>query len=253
MSQHTGLTVSQRFTEGQILLLNKPYGWTSFDLVRKVRNLLSRHLGLKKPKVGHAGTLDPLATGLMLLCTGKATKMIEELQNGEKGYRAVLKLGATTPSFDLETQVDQNFPTEHITLPMVEATLASFVGETEQVPPIFSAIKIEGKRAYEHARKGEHRELKPRTVVIRNIDITEFSQDTLKLTITCGKGTYIRSLARDLGISLGTGAHLIALERTQIGSYRLENALLPTEFEDFLQNEVVRAANENASIDVNIK
>ncbi len=253
MSQHTGLTVSQRFTEGQILLLKKPYGWTSFDLVRKVRNLLSRQLGVKKLKVGHAGTLDPLATGLMLLCTGKATKMIEELQDGEKDYRAVLQLGATTPSFDLETQINQNFPTDHITFEMVEATIGGFVGETEQVPPLFSAIKIEGKRAYEHARKGEHRELKPRTVVIRNIDIAEFSQTQLKLTITCGKGTYIRSLARDIGISLGSGAYLAALERTRIGPYHLDNARTPAEFEEFLQNEVAEASNVIESMDVNIK
>lgn len=245
MSQHTGITASQKYIDGHILLLNKPYGWTSFDLVRKTRNLLTRLHGLKKLKVGHAGTLDPLATGLMLVCTGKATKRIEELQDGEKDYSATLRLGATTPSFDLETEVDQIFPTQHITLELAEETLKKFIGETEQVPPIFSAIKIEGKRAYEHARKGEHRELKPRTVFIRNINISDFSQTQLKLTITCGKGTYIRSLARDIGIALGSGAHLTALERTRIGDYHLDNSLSLVEFEEYLQRESASLVNEN--------
>lgn len=212
------------FVKGEVLLFDKELEWTSFDLVQKVRNNLCRALGIKKLKVGHAGTLDPKATGLMILCTGKATKQIETFQAGEKEYLATLKLGATTPSFDLETEEDAEFDTVHITQNLVKEVLEQFIGDIEQVPPVFSAVKIDGKRAYTHARKGEDVKMKSRMVSIRELELIRYSSNQIELRIVCSKGTYIRSLARDIGKALNSGAYLIGLRRTQIGEFRLEDA-----------------------------
>ncbi len=212
------------FPEGEVLIFDKELEWTSFDLVQKVRNDLCRALGIKKLKVGHAGTLDPKATGLMILCTGKATKQIESLQAKEKEYIATLKLGATTPSFDLETGEDAVFETNHITKELVLETIQKFEGETNQVPPVFSAVKIDGKRAYKHARKGEELELTARPVFIREIELLEYSEKEITIRVVCSKGTYIRSLARDLGFALNSGAYLTGLRRIRIGNFKIENA-----------------------------
>lgn len=220
------------FQQGAIILLNKPLNWTSFDLVNKVKFKIKHKFRYKKIKVGHAGTLDPLATGLMIVCTGKYTKRIEEFQAQVKEYIATLKLGATTPSFDLETEIDQEFPTEHITRELVDETLKGFLGQIKQRPPDFSAIKINGKRAYELARNGEEIQIKEKTLVIDEIEILNFSQEELKIRVVCSKGTYIRALARDIGRALNSGAHLIGLERTRIGDFRTEDAI---EIEDFIK------------------
>ena len=224
------------------MYFNKPLKWTSFDLVNKFRYKLSRKLGVKKIKVGHAGTLDPLATGVMILCTGKATKRIDEFQYQTKEYVATLKLGETTPSFDLEKEVDAVYPTEHITRELVEETLKHFIGKIEQVPPVFSACKIEGKRAYELARKGEEVPLKAKTLVIDEIELLEYALPVVKIRVVCSKGTYIRALARDIGEALHSGAHLIALERTRIGDITLDCCLNPEEIDDFL-NEKIEKTN----------
>lgn len=213
------------FVKGEVLLFDKALEWTSFDLVQKVRNNLCRALGIKKLKVGHAGTLDPKATGLMILCTGKATKQIEMHQAGEKEYLATLKLGATTPSFDLETEEDQQFESEHISKELVAEVLQKFTGEIEQVPPIFSAVKVDGQRAYTHARKGTDVKMKPRLVNIREIELLEYSNSQIKIRVVCSKGTYIRSLARDIGQALQSGAYLVGLRRTRIGDFRVEEAI----------------------------
>lgn len=205
------------FITGEILYIDKPLGWTSFDVVKRVRGALLRRLGKKKFKVGHAGTLDPLASGVMIITTGKATKLIEQLQGGVKEYIATLQLGATTPSFDLETEIDAHYPTDHITREMVEETLKRFVGTIEQIPPAFSACKIEGQRAYTMARMGQEVELKPKTLVIDEIELLDFSQQAITIRVVCSKGTYIRALARDIGQALGSGAHLTALRRTRVG------------------------------------
>jgi tRNA pseudouridine55 synthase len=218
------------FIDGEVLLFDKPYGWTSFDLVGKVRNFLSRELKVKKLKVGHAGTLDPLATGLLVLCTGKATKKVESIQAHEKEYTATLKLGATTPSFDCETPEDQWFITDNINRELISEKLTQFQGHIEQVPPSFSAVKINGKRAYKHARAGRDPELKPKTVVISSIQLLSYNMPEVILGVTCSKGTYIRALARDIGIVLGSGAYLTGLRRTRIGDFYVENAMT---FEDF--------------------
>ena len=212
------------FQKGEILLFDKELDWTSFDLVRKLRNYLTRIAGVKKLKVGHAGTLDPKATGLMIVCTGKETKNIDLLQAKEKEYVATIKLGATTPSYDLETAENEQFPTEHLTLELVKEKLSGFIGEIDQVPPIFSAVKIDGKRAYEHARKGNDIVIQPKRITISALEVLEFSPTEIKLRIVCSKGTYIRSLARDLGIALKSGAYLVGLRRTRIGDMRLEDA-----------------------------
>lgn len=230
------------FLAGEVLYFNKPLKWTSFDLVNKFRYKLSRKLGVKKIKVGHAGTLDPLATGVMILCTGKATKRIDEFQYQTKEYVATLKLGETTPSFDLEKEVDAVYPTEHITRELVEDTLKHFIGKIEQVPPVFSACKIEGKRAYELARKGEEVPLKAKTLVIDEIELLEYALPVVKIRVVCSKGTYIRALARDIGEALHSGAHLIALERTRIGDITLDCCLNPEEIDDFL-NEKIEKTN----------
>ena len=220
------------FHTGAVILVNKPLEWTSFDLVNKIKHKIKHQFRYKKIKVGHAGTLDPLATGLMIVCTGKYTKRIESFQGQVKEYIATLKLGATTPSFDLESEIDQEYPTHHITREMIEEKLKDFLGTIEQRPPDFSAVMVNGKRAYELARKGEQINLKTKTLVIEEIEIMNFDQDELTLRVLCSKGTYIRALARDIGRALESGAHLTALKRTRIGEFRSEHAL---EIEDFVE------------------
>ncbi len=215
---------------GEIICIDKPLGWTSFDAVKRLRGAVQRRLGVRKFKVGHAGTLDPLATGVLIVCTGRATKRIEELQAGDKEYVADLCLGATTPSFDLETQVDATFPVDHITAEGVEEALASFRGHIMQVPPVFSAVKVDGKRAYKFARRGQEVELRAKPLEIKELETLSFGRDeegrlTLRIRVVCGKGTYIRALARDIGNALGSGAHLTALRRTRVGSYRVDSAM----------------------------
>ena len=216
------------------MAFDKPYRWTSFDVVGKVRWLICRRLKVKKLKVGHAGTLDPLATGVLIVCTGRATKRIEELQSGTKEYYATIRLGATTPSYDLEKSIDATYPTEHITREMVEQVLERFKGKIEQVPPTFSACKVDGKRAYEMARKGNEVELKPKTLVIDEIELTECNLPDITIRVVCSKGTYIRALARDIGEALQSGGHLIALRRTRVGQYKVEDCLNPEKFSEWL-------------------
>ena len=213
------------FIDGEILYIDKPLGWTSFDAVKRMRGALSRRLGLKKIKVGHAGTLDPLATGVMILCTGRATKRIDELQAGVKEYVATVALGATTPSFDLETEIDATYPTDHITRQLVENVLQSFKGRIEQIPPSFSACKVDGKRAYELARKGKEVDLKPKILVIDEIELIDFSPESITIRVVCSKGTYIRALARDIGRALDSGEHLTALRRTRVGDVSVDKCL----------------------------
>ena len=226
------------FVEGEILAFDKPYRWTSFDVVGKARWLLCKKLGVKKLKVGHAGTLDPLATGVMVLCTGKATKRIEELQYGVKEYIATLQLGATTPSFDLEHPIDQTYPTEHITRELVDETIKRFVGEIWQVPPVYSAVKIDGKRAFDYARKGQEVEIKPKLLVIDEIEVLKFEDMQLTIRVVCSKGTYIRALARDIGQRLNSGAHLVALRRTRVGDIRIEDCITFEQFTNLIDNEI---------------
>ena len=227
------------FIEGAIVYLNKPPEWTSFDLVNRFRYKLSRKLKVRKIKVGHTGTLDPKATGVMIICTGRATKRIEELQGQTKEYVATLQLGATTPSFDLEREIDKTYPTEHITRKTVEAVLRKFVGTIEQIPPAFSACMVEGKRAYALARKGKEVHLKPKTLVIDEIEILQFELPILKIRVVCSKGTYIRALARDIGVALDSGAHLIALERTRVGEVTLADCIPVDEIDNFLDKELI--------------
>jgi len=212
------------FLEGKVLLIDKPLGWTSFDAVNKIRYAFNRWLGIKKIKVGHAGTLDPLATGLIIICTGKATKQINQFMDLEKEYISTFRLGASTPSFDLETEIDHSYPYEHITREMVINTIREFIGETDQVPPLFSAKFIDGKRAYEFARAGKEKELKANRIHIYTIELLDFNLPDISLKITCSKGTYIRALARDFGKKLDSGAHLTMLRRTRIGNYSVEQA-----------------------------
>lgn len=219
------------FINGEVLLFDKPLDWTSFDVVNRVRILLCQKLKVKKLKVGHAGTLDPKATGLVVLCTGKSTKKIESIQAEEKEYIATIKLGAITPSYDLEAEESETFPTEHITLELIEEKLQSFIGEIDQVPPIYSAIKVKGKRAFDYAREGKELEMKSRKVQIDEIEVLRFEMPELELKIKCGKGTFIRSLARDIGESLDSGAYLVGLRRTRIGNQLVENAWTIENFE----------------------
>lgn len=225
------------FIEGEVLCFNKPLRLTSFAVVGKARYHLCRKLGIKKMKVGHAGTLDPLATGVMIVCTGRATKRIEEFQYHTKEYVATLKLGATTPSFDLEKEIDATYPTAHITRPMVEEVLSKFVGTIEQIPPAFSACKVDGKRAYDLARKGEEVELKAKPLVIDEIELLEcdLAEMVIKIRVVCSKGTYIRALARDIGLALDSGAHLTALRRTRIGDYKVEECHTLETFRQWLE------------------
>ena len=233
------------FKNGEIIYINKPFKWTSFGVVNKVRYLVCRKQGVKKMKVGHAGTLDPLATGVMILCTGKATRRIEEFQYQTKEYVATIKLGATTPSFDLEKEIDATYPTEHITRELVEETLKSFIGTIEQIPPAFSACKIDGKRAYDLARKGEEVELKAKTLVIDEIELLECELPVIKIRVVCSKGTYIRALARDIGTALNSGAHLIGLERTRVGDIKLTDCLTLDEVEAWIEKQEI-TCEENA-------
>jgi len=222
--------------EGEILYLDKPLHWSSFDAVKRVRGIMARRLKIKKMKVGHAGTLDPLATGVMIVCTGRATKRIDELQAHTKEYVATIALGATTPSFDLETEIDATYPTEHITREMVENVLTKFTGRIEQVPPAFSACKIDGKRAYKMARKGKEVELKAKILVIDEIELLEYSQQSIVVRVVCSKGTYIRALARDIGQALNSGGHLTALRRTRVGDVRVEDCLTVDQAVEMLNN-----------------
>lgn len=222
------------FLDGEILYFDKPLEWTSFDLVNKVRYMIKRRLGVKKFKIGHAGTLDPLATGVLVVCTGKATKRIEELQYQTKEYVATLRLGATTPSFDLEQEIDAEYPTEHITREMVEDTLKTFLGEIQQIPPVYSAVKVNGKRAYDYARKGNEVELKPKLLVIDEIELLDCQLPYITIRVVCSKGTYIRALARDIGIALKSGAHLTSLRRTRVGDITVENCISLEEFQNIV-------------------
>ncbi len=221
------------FEKGEVLYFDKPLNWTSFYLVKQIRNRLSRRLKLKKLKVGHAGTLDPLASGVMIICTGKATKLIESFQYQTKEYVATLQLGQTTPSFDQETEVDKEYPTEHITRELVEETLKKFLGSIWQIPPVYSAVKVDGKRAYELARKGEEVELKAKELVIDEIELLSCDLPSITIRVVCSKGTYIRALARDIGEALGSGAHLTGLIRTRIGEVRLQDCLAADEMDQF--------------------
>lgn len=226
------------FEQGEVLAFDKPLRWTSFDLVAKVRYNLCRKLGTKKLKVGHSGTLDPLATGVVIICTGKKTKLIEQLQYDVKEYVTTLQLGATTPSFDMEKDIDATYPTEHITRELIDKTIPLFLGEQWQTPPMFSAVQVNGKRAYELARKGQEVELKPKLLVIDEIEVLRFDSQTMQLTlrIVCSKGTYIRALARDIGERLGSGAYLTALRRTRVGNTRVEDCLTIDQFLEELNN-----------------
>ena len=260
------------FQKGEILVFNKPYRWTSFNVVAKVRGELSHRLGVKKLKVGHAGTLDPLATGVLIICTGRQTKAIEELQAHTKEYIASIKLGATTPSFDMETQEDGTYPTEHITRELIEEKLQDFIGEINQIPPTFSAVKVDGKRAFKYARKGTEVELKAKKLVIDELDILGFGmvdenvtdnktddererikyqQSNVKeqylqllIRVVCSKGTYIRALARDIGKALNSGAYLTGLIRTRIGKYTLADCLDIETFPEWLDKQFIEKENE---------
>lgn len=231
---------------GEVLYFDKPYTWTSFNLVAKVRYLLCQKLKIKKLKVGHAGTLDPLATGVMILCVGKATKRINELQARTKEYVATLQLGATTPSFDLEKPIDATFPTAHITLDRIKEVLKDFTGRIEQVPPAFSACKVDGHRAYDLARKGKDVELKPKVLVIDEIELLSFDKASMQLAlrIVCSKGTYIRALARDIGVALESGAHLTALRRTRIGAVHVDHCMKIDDFPQWLEEHDIEYNNE---------
>ena len=236
------------FLEGEGLYFDKPLYWTSFKLVKIVRTRISRKLKIKKIKVGHAGTLDPLASGVMIICTGKATKLIESFQYQTKEYVATLQLGATTPSFDRETEIDGVYPTEHITREGVETVLGQFVGSIQQVPPVYSACKIDGRRAYDFARKGEDVELKAKELVIDEIELLEYQSDIIKIRVVCSKGTYIRALARDIGQALGSGAHLIGLVRTRVGDVRLEDCLQVDQIDELVEKAVVTEVDNKEEI-----
>ncbi|MBR6962239.1 MAG: tRNA pseudouridine(55) synthase TruB [Prevotella sp.] len=229
------------FKEGEIIYINKPYGMSSFGALAHVRFLISKKAGVKRVKTGHAGTLDPLATGVLILCTGKATKQIEQMQLQTKEYTATLQLGATTPSYDREHPVDATYPTSHITRQLIEQTLPRFVGEIEQVPPAFSACMVDGHRAYKMARRGEEVKLKPKTLRIDEIELTHFDPETMQMSIrvVCGKGTYIRALARDIGEALNSGAYLTALCRTRVGDVRIEQCIDFDHLQEWLDQQTI--------------
>lgn len=227
------------FKKGEILYFNKPLEWTSFYLVSRVRGAIRNKINEKKIKVGHAGTLDPLATGVMIICTGKATKLIESFQYQTKEYIATIKLGATTPSYDLEHDIDKEYPYQHITKELVTETLTKFIGEIQQIPPAYSACKVEGQRAYQLARDGKEVNLKPKLLVIDEIELLEYALPIIKVRVVCSKGTYIRALARDIGEALNSGAHLIALERTRIGEITLKDCLDPLQFNEWIEEQTI--------------
>lgn len=224
------------FIDGEILYIDKPLEWTSFNVVKRLRSCILRRIDSKKLKVGHAGTLDPLATGVMIICTGKATKRIDELQAGVKEYIATIGLGATTPSFDLETAIDAHYPTDHITRELVLETLERFKGRIEQVPPAFSACKIDGHRAYKMARRGEEVQLKAKILVIDEIELLEFSSTSITIRVVCSKGTYIRALARDIGEALASGGHLTALRRTRVGNVSVTDCITVDQAVELIQS-----------------
>jgi tRNA pseudouridine55 synthase len=227
--------IADDFLDGQILLIDKPLKWSSFQAVNKLKYILKRKYNLpKKFKIGHAGTLDPLATGLLIVCTGKLTKRITEIQSQAKEYTGTITIGATTPSYDLETEVDATFPTEHITDELIQVTVKQFIGEIDQKPPVFSAIKKDGKRLYEHARAGEEVEISSRKTTIYEFDITRIALPEIDFRVVCSKGTYIRSLAYDYGKALNSGAYLSVLRRTKIGDYNVTDAISPEAFEQQL-------------------
>ena len=213
------------YISGEILVIDKPYRWTSFDAVKRLRGAVQRRLNAKRFKVGHAGTLDPLATGVLLVCTGRATKRIAELQEGMKEYVAEITFGATTPSYDLEKEIDATYPWEHITTELIAETLPKFQGHVMQVPPVFSAVKVDGKRAYNYARKGKEVEIKAKPLEIKELEVLSWEAPKLTLRVLCSKGTYIRALARDLGEAMNSGAHLTALRRTRVGDYTINDAM----------------------------
>lgn len=234
------------FTKGEIIAVNKPYRMTSFGALAYVRKRISMRMGVKRVKTGHAGTLDPLATGVLILCTGKKTKEIEQLQAHSKEYTATLQLGATTPSFDMEHEVDATYPTAHITRQLIDETLPKFVGDIDQVPPVFSACKVNGDRAYKLSRKGKEVELQPKRIHVDSIEVMNFDADRmlLQIRVGCGKGTYIRSLARDIGQALGSGAYLTQLCRTRVGDVRLEHCLELDKIDEWLDNITIEHTDE---------
>ena len=223
------------FKEGKLLLIDKPLKWSSFQVVNKLRWEIKKTFDIKKIKVGHAGTLDPLATGLLLVCTGKMTKQIQELQDQKKVYSGTMTLGSTTPSYDLETDINQKFSTDHICENILRETTKQFIGEIEQYPPLYSAIKKDGKRLYEYARLGQDIDIKPRKIFIESFNITKFQNQKVDFEVQCGKGTYIRSLANDFGKALNSGAHLSSLRRTKIGDFSINDAIEINEFVESLK------------------
>lgn len=229
------------FQEGAYIYINKPYRMSSFGALAHIRYLVSKKIHVKRVKMGHAGTLDPLATGVLILCTGKFTKQIESLQLHTKEYTATLQLGATTPSYDMEHEVDKTYPTDHITRELIEKTLPQFVGDIQQVPPLFSAVMVDGHRAYKIARKGQEVELAAKTVRIDELELTSFDAEKMQVSIrvVCGKGTYIRSLARDIGEALGSGAYLTSLCRTRVGDVRIEDCLTFDNFPEWLDSQEI--------------
>ncbi len=236
------------FNAGEIICIDKPYRMSSFGALAHVRFLISKKVGVKRVKTGHAGTLDPLATGVLILCTGKATKQIEQLQSHTKEYTATLQLGATTPSYDMEHEVDRTYPTEHITRELIDEVIGRFKGDIDQVPPVFSACMVDGHRAYKMARKGEAVELKPKRIRIDEIEVTDFdaARMLLSIRVVCGKGTYIRALARDIGEALGSGAYLTALRRTRVGDYRVEDCVDFDHFQEWLDQQNIETTEPPA-------
>jgi len=226
------------FVKGEVLLIDKELGWTSFDAVKSIRGSLQKAHNVRRFKVGHAGTLDPLATGLLLICTGKATKTIDSLQAQEKVYTGSIHIGATTPSFDKETEIDKEFPTEHIDKNLIHETTKQFEGDIEQTPPIFSALKIDGKRAYKYARNNEEVKMKSRIINIQYFKITKIEMPEVFFEVKCSKGTYIRSLARDFGFALGSGAYLSSLRRTFIGDFSVEDAIKVDQIKEIIHSQL---------------
>lgn len=235
------------YLQGEIFYIDKPLRWSSFDVVKRLRSTMLRRMHIKKMKVGHAGTLDPLATGVMTVVTGKSTKLIDSLQAGVKEYVATIALGSTTPSFDLETEIDAHYPTDHITRELVESTLPQFIGEIEQVPPAFSACKVDGHRAYKMARKGHDVQLKPKRLVIDEIELLDYSPDSITIRVVCSKGTYIRALARDIGEALKSGAHLTSLRRTRVGDIGIDRCLTIDQAVELIESSPVEMPEDDAA------
>lgn len=233
------------YLQGETFKIDKPLGWTSFNVVKRLRGAMLRRMGIKRMKVGHAGTLDPLASGVMIIVTGRNTKLIDTLQAGVKEYVATIALGATTPSFDLETEIDAHYPTDHITRELVEKTLPQFVGAIDQVPPTFSACKVDGRRAYKMARQGEMVELKPKRLVIDAIELLDYQPQSITIRVVCSKGTYIRALARDIGIALDSGGHLTALRRTRVGDVSIDDCLTIEQAVDLIKTSPLEMPEEN--------